>query len=168
MLRLRPYMPTDAAVVLSWIADERSFRQWSADRYDRFPLSPEEMNRHYAQLAASNRFFPVTAEDENGIAGHMILRFTDENRSVIRFGFVIADSGRRGKGLGRTMLDLAVQLAFDEMNAKKVTLGVFENNEPARRCYRSAGFREVQTNDEEIYHILGEDWKCLEMEYGVR
>lgn len=166
-MTLRPYRPEDAAVILSWIRDERSFRQWSADRYDRFPISTEEMNNHYARLAASERFFPVTAEDESGIAGHMILRYTDESRSVIRFGFVIVDSGRRGKGLGRTMLGLAVQLAFDEMNAKTVTLGVFENNEPALRCYRSAGFREVWTNEEEVFHISGEDWKCMEMEYGA-
>lgn len=166
MITLRPYRPEDAAVILSWIRDERSFRQWSADRYDSYPLSPEEMNAHYAAMTASGRFFPCTAEDENGIAGHLILRYTDEDERTVRFGFVIVDGGRRGRGLGKAMLGLAVRLAREEKKAEKITLGVFENNEPARRCYRSAGFREVPEKAGEIYRVLGEEWPCVEMEYA--
>lgn len=33
MLRLRPYKKGDAEVIVSWLKDEYSFRQWSADRY---------------------------------------------------------------------------------------------------------------------------------------
>ena len=46
-----------------------------------------------------------------------------------------------------------------------VTLGVFENNPAAYHCYRSAGFREAQTNPGH-YRVFGEDWKCLDMIYG--
>ena len=42
--------------------------------------------------------------------------------------------------------------------------GVFADNLPALRCYRSAGFREIPTDKPEIFHILDEDWPCLEME----
>ena len=164
MMRLRPYRPEDAAVILSWIRDERSFRQWSADRYDSYPISPEEMNARYADMTASGRFFPYTAEDENGIAGHLILRYTDER--TVRFGFVIVDGGRRGRGLGKAMLGLAVRIAREDWKAERIPLGVFENNEPARRCYRSAGFREVPMEPKEIYRILGEEWPCVEMEYA--
>ena len=39
MLKLRPYRPADAATIVSWIADEYSFRQWCADRYDHYPIT---------------------------------------------------------------------------------------------------------------------------------
>ncbi len=163
MLRLRPYKACDAATVVSWIGDERAFRQWSADRFGSFPITAEELNRHYDAQAFSDSFYPFTAFDEEGIAGHMIMRFTDESKSVLRFGFVIVDRNKRGMGYGREMLALAVRCAFDILGAEKITLGVFTNNEPAYRCYRAAGFREDPENAPKVYRIMGEDWPCLEL-----
>ena len=60
------------------------------------------------------------------------------------------------------MLQLAIQYAFDLLKVEKITLGVFENNEPAYYCYRAVGFREMgQTKD---YMISNEMWKCIELE----
>ena len=76
----------------------------------------------------------------------------------IRFGVV--GLGHRG----REMLKLALRYAFDILHVDKVTLGVFENNPAAYRCYTSVGFQDVTPEDAEYYHVLGEDWKCLELE----
>ena len=62
------------------------------------------------------------------------------------------------------MLHLAADHAFRNMGAEIITLGVFADNLPALRCYRSAGFREIPTEKPEFFHILDEDWPCLEME----
>lgn len=48
--------------------------------------------------------------------------------------------------------------------AKKVSLGVFENNQPAYHCYKAVGFKDMILDTPEIYHVLGEEWKCLELE----
>lgn len=164
MLRLRPYQTNDAGLIVSWTGDERAFRQWCADRFDRYPVTAEELDRQYGAMAGSGRFYPMTALDEAGRpAGHLILRFTDEGKTVLRFGFVIVDPEKRGQGVGREMLRLSARYAFESLGAEKVTLGVFENNGPALRCYRSAGFRETAAAPES-YSILNETWKCLEME----
>ena len=165
MTELRPYRPDDAAAVLSWIRDERSFRLWSADRYNAYPITPEEMNAHYVALAGSGRFFPMTMTEEGEPAGHLILRYPEEDTRTVRLGFIIVDSNRRGRGLGKTMLGLAARHAFAEMGAERVTLGVFADNIPARRCYLSAGFREVPDAEPETYRIMDEDWLCIEMEF---
>ena len=164
MLGLRPYKACDAEYIVSWIKDELSFRKWCADRYESYPITAEDMNDHYNSLAYADNFYPFTAFDENGVAGHMIMRFTDEAKTVIRFGFIIVDNRRRGTGLGRQMLELAVKYAFDILGAEKITLGVFENNIPAYNCYRSVGFKVVETAETECYRVFGEDWKCREME----
>lgn len=163
MLRLRPYKPCDAAQIVSWIGDERSFRQWCADRFPVYPITADDLRRHYDAFGSTDNFFPMTAFDETGPAGHLILRFTDENKSTLRFGFVIVDDRKRGRGYGREMLALALRFAFEILRVDRVTLGVFENNPAAYRCYRAAGFQDAPLAPPEQYRIFGETWRCLEL-----
>ena len=162
MIRLRQYEASDAQTILSWIHDEVSFRKWCADRYDHYPISADDMNKQYGS-ADQDRFFPMTAVDESGIVGHMIMRYTDDNKHTIRFGFVIVDDRKRGRGYGKRMLEAAVSYALDNFGVKRITLGVFNNNDAAYRCYLSAGFREIGRDS--VFRVFGEEWKCIEMEY---
>lgn len=164
MLRLRPYKACDAQAIVSWIKDEFSFRRWCADRFENYPITAKDMNTHYDSLAESDSFFQMTAFDESGVVGHLIMRFLDEEKKTLRFGFVIVDDTKRGMGYGKEMLQLALRYAFDILMVEKVTLGVFENNEAAYHCYKAVGFNDVVLAKEEYFKILGEDWKCLELE----
>ena len=164
---LRPYAPRDAETIVSWIPDEKALRQWSADRYPAFPITAADVNEKYLLRngdCPAGQFYPLTAVEEESIAGHLILRFTDAERTAARLGFVIVDSARRGQGLGREMLRLAVRYAFDVLGAQRLTLGVFENNPAAYRCYRAAGFREIPDLPPTGYAVMGERWECIEME----
>jgi len=58
MIRLRPYKSCDAETIVSWITDETILRKWSADRFDHYPISAEDLNRYYAAFAASDNFYP--------------------------------------------------------------------------------------------------------------
>ena len=60
------------------------------------------------------------------------------------------------------MLTLAIKYAFDIFGAEKITLGVFDNNKPAYRCYKAAGFKE--TGEEILCEFFGEQWRQIEME----
>ena len=72
MLKLRPYKPCDAQVILSWCKDEVTFRRWTSDRYDTYPITAEDMNKKYIDCNGDcpepDNFFPMTAFDENGVA----------------------------------------------------------------------------------------------------
>lgn len=164
MLRLRPYKKSDAHEIVKWIKNEFTFHQWSADRYDHYPISAADINKQYEAMAEADWFYPMTAFDETGIVGHLIMRFTDEKKQILRLGFVIVDDTRRGKGFGKEMLLLSLKYAFELLRVKKVTLGVFENNPAAYYCYKAAGFQDVTVAEQKFYHVLGEDWKCLELE----
>ena len=97
----------------------------------------------------------------NAIVGHILLRHPSEDKSVIRFGFVIVDDSKRGMGYGKRMLRLAIDYAQRELGAQKITLGVFCDNHSAVECYKSVGFR---ITGEDAYSIDGEEWKEFEME----
>ena len=165
MLKLRPYKPCDAGTILTWIQNEREFRLWTADRYDHYPITAEDMNRHYDSFRDSDAFWAMTAYDEDGVAGHLIMRFTDEAKKHLRFGFIIVDASRRGKGYGSKMLRMAIRYATEFLGVEKITLGVFENNPAAYRCYQSVGFQEGA--EPSWCDLMGERWKCLELEYLV-
>ena len=157
-MTLRPFTISDAPIILSWIKDKIAFRKWSADRYPAFPPKPEDMLAQYE----SDVIFPFTAIDNDGkIVGHIMLRYPDSSKTVIRLGFVIVDDNLRGKGYGKQMLQLAIQKAKNVFGAKKITLGVFDNNPSALHCYESVGFIVIGTDS---YLIDGEEWTEKEME----
>jgi RimJ/RimL family protein N-acetyltransferase len=165
-MKLRPYKPCDAQVILSWVRDEETFRRWSTDRYDHYPITAADMNEKYLECNGDcpqpDNFYPMTAVKDGTPVGHLILRYTD--RDVLRFGFVIVDDAKRGMGYGREMLCLALKYAFEILKAKKVTIGVLENNPGAYRCYQAVGFRDVTVESPVYYPILGQQVKCLELE----
>ena len=74
------------------------------------------------------------------------------------------DAWKRGKGYGKQMLQLGLLYAKEIFGAKKVTLGVFRNNNPAYYCYKTTGFQDVALDEMEKYQVLGEEWDCLELE----
>lgn len=165
MIRLRPYKACDAQTITKWIIDEYAFRQWSADRYEKYPITSEDMNSYYDRDRNNECIWGMTAFDDTGIVGHFTMRFPNDNSlDEIRLGFVIVDNKRRGNGYGKKMLSLAIQYAFDFVKVKKISLGVFENNIPAIKCYESCGFKRVKLEHTESYHCMGEVWNCIEME----
>lgn len=164
MLRLRPYKPCDADNITTWLKSEYAFRQWSADRYEKYPITAEDMNAYYDNDKNNPRIWGLTAFDGNGILGHLTMRYPKDTYGEIRLGFVIVDDSKRQKGLGKEMLSLAIKYAFEILMADKISLGVFENNIPAIKCYKSCGFKEVKTETVEHYKCMGETWNCIEME----
>lgn len=156
MLRLRPYKREDAETIISWSKDERSFYKWSAGIMGKYPITQEEF-RFVDSLMA------FTAFDENGIIGFFTLRNPRESLDELRIGFVIVDPAQRGMGKGKEMIKLALTYAFEIYGASKVTLGVFENNEPAHYCYKAAGFKDCILEEPETYEVMGEKWGCIEM-----
>ena len=165
---LRPYKPCDAEKIVSWIKDERIFYKWCADRFGEYPISAEDINHKYIECngdcVEADNFYPMTAVDKDGAVGHLILRYTNAEKTTIRLGFIIVEDSKRGMGYGKRMIQMAMHYAFDMLKAERITLGVFENNLPAYHCYKAAGFREVSTEQEVFYEILGEKWKCIELE----
>ena len=165
MMYLRQYKKEDAKTIISWCRDELTFRKWTSDRYDSYPITENDMNYKYFECngdcSENDNFYPMTACNESGITGHLILRYVGGDHRILRIGFVIVDDKKRGQGLGKEMIKLAVDYAFRIAGAEKITIGVFENNKSAYYCYKSAGFRITQ---QEISEIFGEKWKIAEME----
>ena len=163
-LRLRPYKPCDAETIAGWIGDEETFLRWGGDRFGPFPVTAamidEKYRLHNGDCAEPDNFYPwVAVDDRRGVVGHFIMRFLHGDRRLLRFGWVVVDGSVRGAGYGTRMLRLGLRCAFDVLGADRVTIGVYENNAPAHRCYRKAGFADRET-------VEGKPWNIIEMEIG--
>lgn len=163
-LTLRPYKPSDAAVITSWLKSEYLMRQWCADRYEHYPVTPEDMNAYHERDIDGQHSRALTMTDDDDIVGYITLRTPADDSTEQRLGFVIVDDSKRGRGFGKTLVSMAVKYAFDALGAMKVSLGVFENNPSAIHCYEAAGFNRVSLPVIESYECLGETWNCIEME----
>ncbi|MBR6173625.1 MAG: GNAT family N-acetyltransferase [Eubacterium sp.] len=165
-MKLREYRKEDAAMICKWVRTEDELYRWSADRFNKFPLSEKDIEENYAPQIEGGRFFPLTAVNEEGIVvGHFIIRYPrEDDDSSVRFGFVIVDPEIRGKGYGSRMLWLGIQYVKDHLDVARIDLGVFEKNEAAKRCYEAVGFREYGLRKCEM--PIG-TWNCIDMELNL-
>ena len=164
-MELRNYKKEDANEIIKWIRSEKELFLWSADIYNKYPITSEDINNFYINCKDKSNFYPMTLIDNNKIIGHLILRNTDDKNEIIRLGFIIIDPNLRGKGYGKILINYAIEFAKDKLNAKEINLGVFENNLNAYYCYKSAGFVE-DNKEKEIYEINNEKWSCVELIYN--
>lgn len=163
-ISIRLYQPSDAVVITSWLKSEYLMHQWCADRYERYPVTPEDMNIYYERNIDGQQSRALTMTDGDDIVGYITLRISADDSTEQRLGFVIVDDSKRGCGLGKALVSMAVKYAFETLGATKVSLGVFENNPSAIHCYEAAGFHRVSLPETECYKCLGEMWNCIEME----
>ncbi|WP_352400627.1 GNAT family protein [Anaerotignum sp.] len=161
-MKLRPYKNEDAKHIVGWIKDETAYYQWCAGLFGEYPLSEKKIIEFYEALQNNTSYWGMTAEDELGVMGHISMRFVDEKKRVVRLGFVLVDVNRRGQGLGKELVSLGIAYARLFLEANRVTLGVFEQNAVAKKCYESLGF--VQDQESVIkYKVKEQEWNCLEM-----
>lgn len=163
-MKLRPYIKSDAEIICSWVPDEDSMYEWSADRIAKFPFTSEDIHAHHTRTMAEERFTPYTFVDEDGVpVGHIAIRYPDVNDDTyVRFGYVIIDPAKRRQGLGSRMLEAACDFARNELHADTTSLAVFTRNEKAMRCYAASGFR--PTGEAEIFLLPGREWECVVLE----
>lgn len=155
MIRIRPYKDSDLETVFSWCPDEDTFYKWTAGVLGPYPITAEAFQK-------TGELMRFTALDEKEPVGFFTVRNPRDTLEELRFGFVLLDPRKRGKGYGKAMLQLGLKYAFEIYGAETVSLGVFENNTPAYWCYRSAGFRETGTR--EAYTVNGQQWMAIDME----
>ena len=116
--------PRDAAVIAALHA--ASFhRGWSEDEVEHL-LIERHVVTHRATVGRR-------------LLGFILSRLIEDEAEILS---IAVASSWRGRGLARRLLDLNLR-RLAGLGARTVFLEVDEDNAPARRLYRRAGFREV-------------------------
>ena len=112
-------------------------------RFFKYPVTAEQISAFQRSRATDSFFFSIFNDDN--IIGSLELitqkNDTDINKREIcsLARFLIADK-HRNNAYGENTLQLIKNFAFDKLYLTKITLGVFDFNSSALRCYEKAGF----------------------------
>lgn len=101
-------------------------RQWCADRYNNYPITPEDMNCFHCRFMNGETSRALTMFDGDEVVGYITLRIPAKDKAEQRLGFVIIDDSKRGRGLGKALVSMATKFAFEKLGASKVSLGVLK------------------------------------------
>jgi diamine N-acetyltransferase len=125
---LRPAVPTDIPAILALERSAPALRfvgQWS-------------MERHQATLASPDARYYVCASPSAVLDAYAILRGLSESSRAIELKRIVV--ARPEQGLGRRILVELIRTAFEELNAHRFFLDVYDDNSRARHLYESLGF----------------------------
>lgn len=142
-VRLAPFQPAHAALVVSWVRDADELTFVSPETQS--PLTAEKV---MAWGGPAHRQYVLIAAGETVPLGYAELNDMPHRPQQKWIGHLLLDPARRGTGLGRACVAALLIEAFERLEAEAVVLVVSPSNEPAVACYRGAGLV-----------TLGEEWK---------
>lgn len=115
-------------------------------------------------LATSDAFVFRVVEVESGeIVGHVSLGGISRKNRSARISRVLIGSGpHKGKGYCKDMIKAILKVGFEELNLHRISLGVYDFNTAAIKCYKSSGFS-VDGISRDVLLQKGEWWSLVEM-----
>lgn len=166
MIILQPFTEADFPQLITWIDNERLLKEWSGALFS-FPLTTDTL-RWYIQDAndpARSDVFVYKAVDTStgDTVGHISLGSISRHNKAGRITRVlVGNTAARGRGYCQAMMRAIAAIGFEELGLHRISLGVYDFNQAAIRCYRRCGFHHEGTlRDVVRYH--DEYWSLVEM-----
>ena len=116
---------------------EAFLRKFSGPKW-RYPLTWEQLAPEVGDI---HSFY-----HDGALVG--IIQQVVRHEHSVHLGRFLIDPDRRGQGLGPRALSLMCRELFEDPDIDFISLNVFLDNVPARRCYEKCGFRVTQVNPE--------------------
>lgn len=168
MIKLEPLKKEDFDKILQWNEGKSAdfLLQWAGPLY-KYPLTKEQIEQYFNNYVCKEKATIFVYKIVDMETGQMIGTVElNENNSVNKTGrvgrFLIGEESARGKGVGRAALNEVVRIGFEELKLNKITLGVFDFNTRAIRCYKSVGF-EIESLKENYRKAENGYWNLFDM-----
>jgi RimJ/RimL family protein N-acetyltransferase len=166
MIKLEYFTPQDFPLLIDWISDELLLQNWAGSQF-RFPLTHEKLDWYIRDTNDFNNSSTLVYKAVDSLTGqtvgHISLTAINRpNRSARITRVLVGDTAERGKGIGEQITRAMMQIGFEELNLHRMSLGVYDFNEPAIRCYKKCGFR-VDGVLRDISRHGDDYWSLMEM-----
>lgn len=149
-IALRPTASADLEFVLTAEADLDAERWIMADARE----------VHAAVIDGPHQEHLVIVGAETQLVGFIMLAGLDNVNAALEVRRIVVT--RRGEGIGRAALRLAVERCLAVHNARRVWLDVSPDNERAKRSYRAVGFVYEGTLRDAV-RVTPDTWEPLEI-----
>ncbi|MEZ8096931.1 GNAT family N-acetyltransferase [Photobacterium swingsii] len=158
-MKLSPFDQQDYHQLIKWIMSAETNYLWGGPVFS-YPLDTEQIRIHCKQ----HQVFPFLLTRSGIKLGYVELY--QESHDHFRICRVFIADEYRGQGLAKQMLTLLIDKAVNTLNAKQVSLAVFDHNHAAKECYLSLGF-EITSLEKGIRSFNGEPWDLVLMTKAV-
>jgi RimJ/RimL family protein N-acetyltransferase len=146
MIKLEYLEQKDFKKIVEWNNNKTAdfLLQWSGPVY-KYPLTEEQIQDFFDSYVNKEKdtlfVYKIVDIKSNEMIGTIELDERDTQNKIGRVGrFLIGEESYRGKGIGRIVLNEIVRIGFEELGLSKITLGVFDFNIGAIKCYERVGF----------------------------
>ncbi|MFA0134220.1 GNAT family N-acetyltransferase [Vibrio splendidus] len=167
-MEINRFKASDAEEIVTWFTSLEDYVLWGGRTFG-WPLeaasiierSQEPHVELYTFSASKSYFEPNANSNADDLLGFMEFQRMSDNE--LRFCRVAIHPNLRGKGLGQSMLETALEEAKQIPDVTTITLAVFKQNHGAKRCYDKAGF-EVVDKEPSVKEFNGKTWPLYQME----
>jgi RimJ/RimL family protein N-acetyltransferase len=168
MIRLEYLDREGIRQIIEWNRDTSSanLMQWAGPWF-KYPLTEEQYDKYFSygvNCEGSDTFvYKIVDEESNKMIGTIEFGKIDMDNKSARIGkFLLGEESCRGKGIGKEVLNKLLLMGFEKMGLHKISLGVFDFNSGAIKCYEGAGF--VKEGLFRDYRRVGDSyWNLYEM-----
>lgn len=87
-------------------------------------------------------FWAIHLKENGKHIGNIKIDSINLKHGLGEYGIMMGDVNQWGKGYAKEASESIIKYSFEELNLRKITLGVVENNESAYRLYKKLGFQE--------------------------
>jgi RimJ/RimL family protein N-acetyltransferase len=175
MIHLERFTPADFNQLIEWISSERLMQEWSGSLFS-FPLTQESLAWYIEganDLKNPDVFVYKAVDSKTGeTVGHISLGSLSQRDKSGRITRVLVSDSARGKGVCRRMAQALLRIGFEEIGLHRISLGVYDFNHSAIKCYLKAGFKQEGVMRDVVRHgdaywtliemaILEDEWRAL-------
>lgn len=109
----------------------------------RLPTTLEDLRRFYEKIKADPNvlYFAICLKDDGAHIGNVKLDKVDWISRVAEFGLLIGEKEQWGRGYGSEATYLVTKHGFFQLNLRRITIFLAEENTGALKCYEQAGYQ---------------------------
>lgn len=101
----------------------------------------KELKSYISEIHKKNiLFWAIHIKETGKHIGNIKIDPINTRRSTGEYGIMMGDRSEWGKGYAKEASILVINFCFNNLNLRKITLGVISDNEKAVKLYRNLGF----------------------------
>lgn len=177
MVKLEYFNEDDFDQLIEWMNSEHLITNWAGSLF-KYPLTHDSLKWYIKDtndLHKSDAYVYKAIDTGTGkTIGHISLGGISEKNKAGRISRVlVGNTEDRGKGYCTGMIDAILKIGFEKLALHRISLGVYDFNRSAIRCYEKCGFvkegltRDVLRYENDTYWslvemgILEDEWRAM-------
>lgn len=163
LIYLRPFRESDIPVWTTWFNDAEVTHRMNKGY---FPNTEALQRKHLEGVTQSDSDLQLAILLKEGeqLIGAIGLHKINWIHRTADISIVIGETEHWGKGYGAIAVQLLVRHAFEKLNLRKLTAGMWSCNSGSEACFQHNGFR-IEGRRKEQFHF--ENGYADELSYGL-